>query len=234
MTVAVSTMMINSLVNIGERGIDGSLTTAEGVYYLRKMNTMLDAWSIERLMCYAILQESFALTVDDGTYTIGSGGDFNTTRPTKIVSAFLRDSSSSDTPITILPFDRYDAIVNKSVTGSYPTYLFYDAAFVSGLGTIKLYPLPLSGLTLYINSWQQLQQFANVSTALSLPPGYQRAIESNFSIECAPGYIKISAELAKIARESKAAIKSINLPDSIMRLDVGVVRGTRGSILEGP
>ena len=235
MTAAVSTMIVNSLININERPIGSTLTAAEGVYYLGKMNTMLESWGLERLMVQAIQQDSFALTANTGTYTIGTGATFNTTRPTKIIKAFIRDSASSDTDVKVIPFDRFDAIINKGVTGSYPEYLYYDQNYdASGFGSIKVYPQPKSGLTLYIESYKQFQTFAALSTAMLLGPGYQRAIESNFSIECSPGYKSISPELAKIARESKAAIKGINLPDTIMTLDSGLVKRRSGSILTGP
>lgn len=236
MTAALSTMMINSLININERPIGSTFTSTEGVYYMGKMNSMLESWSLERLMVPAIVEEGFSLSANTATYTIGSGGTFNTQRPAKILRAFIRDSANSDTNVAVVPFDVFASIINKNVTGSYPQYLYYDQAFDSnGLATIKVYPQPKAGLTLYLESQKQLQTFTNISTALQLPPGYQRAIESNFSIECAPGFASISPELAKIAKESKANIKGINLPDSFMRLDTGIVPGQRsGNILTGP
>lgn len=237
---AVSTMILNSLIALGEKSIDGTLTSTESTYFLGKLNSMMDSWSIQRLMCYSIVQESFALTSGTGSYTIGSGGDFNTVRPNKITYAFVRypsNSSNMDTEVKVLPYDSYDHIVNKSVGNSIPQYLFYDAAYTgAGLATIRLYPYPQGSLTLFIDSWKSLQTFVDVSTALLLPPGYQRAIESNFAIEAAPGFMQVSAELAKIAKDSKAAIQSLNLPDTMMRLDDGILSGSRrgSSILTGP
>jgi hypothetical protein len=91
-TVAVSTLILNALIANGEKVIGGTLTTAEQPYYLGKLNAMLESWSLDRRMCYSVTQESFALTASTGTYTIGSGGAFNTARPTKILNAFVRDS----------------------------------------------------------------------------------------------------------------------------------------------
>ena len=236
MTVALSTMIVNSLININERPIGSSLTSTEGVYYLGKFNTFLESIALERLMIPAITQEGFSLSANTPSYTIGSGGVFNTSRPTKILRAFIRDSSNADSDVAVVPFDVFASIINKNVTGSYPQWLYYDQAYDSnGLATIQVYPQPKSGLTLYLESQKQLQSFANLSTAMLLPPGYQRFIESNFAIECAPGFTAISPELVKIAKESKASIKGINLPDSMMRLDHGLVQNIRsGSILTGP
>jgi hypothetical protein len=155
----------------------------------------------------------------------------------KIVDpCFVRDSGGIDYPVRLIDAVAYGRIPQKTTDGAHPEYLFYDAAFASSLGKIFLYPEPSSDLDLFFNSWQQLQTFALISTTVALPPGYQRAIEFNLAIELAGGAFQASAEVIKIARESKAAIKGVNLPDTMMRLDPGVVSGGLfgGSILSGP
>ena len=234
---SASSMIFRSLVMGGEKSLDGSLTSAEQTHYLAALNSMLDSWSLERLLVPQLLQESFSLTNNTVSYTIGSGGDFNTTRPTKIVDpCFIRDSSNLDSSVEILSAESYGKIVQKSSGKTYPQYLYYDQGFSStSTATLKVYPAPSSGLTLFINSWKQLQNFANISTVALLAPGYQLAIESNFTIHAMAGFRPISAEVKEIARTSKAAVKGINLPSSFMRLDAGIVGvKPKGSILTGP
>ena len=233
---AVSTMILRSMRLIGEKERGGTLTADEQTECLDELNTMMESWSIERLMCYQVLQESFALTANTVSYTIGSGATFSTDRPTKITDpCFVRDSSNLDSKLTIISAQAYGSIVQKNVGTTYPTSLFYDSAFnSSGYATIYIYPAPIANLTLYINSWKQLQSFLSVSTQLLLPPGYRLAIESNFALHLAGGVTNVSPEVAKMARDSKANIKSINLPETIAALDVGIARGTRMNILTGP
>ena len=229
-----STMILSALRKIGEKTHDGTLSSNEQTNYLSGLNAMMDSWSLERLMVYQLLQESKALTTSDGTYTIGSGGDFNTTRPTKIVDpCFIRDSDNLDYPLTLIDSKTYGGFVQKTTDNAIPEYLFYDGAFASSLGTIFLYPEPSASLTLYINSWQQLQSFALISTTVALPPGYQRAIEFNLAIEFAGGFTNVSTEVAKIARDSKAAIKGFNAPAGVLRLDSGVAGHRRWNINTG-
>ena len=236
MTTYVSSMMLRSMRMIGEKARGETLDANETSECLYELNSMMDSWSIERLMCYQVTQESFALSANTVSYTIGSGATFNTTRPSKIVEpCFVRDSSNLDSPVKIIGAETYGVIVQKNVGTTYPSYLFYDYGFdSSGYGTIFVYPAPSANLTLFINSWKQLQNFANVSTAVLLPPGYQLAIESNFAIHLAAGLTNVSPEVIKIAKESKAAIKSINIPDTMMTLDVGIPRGSRSNVLTGP
>lgn len=226
-----STLILASLVLVGEKQIGGTLTTDEQTHWLARLNGMLESWSLDRLLCYQLLQESLALTTGTASYTIGAAGAFATDRPNKIVDpCFIRDSSNIDYPIQIIDAQAYGRIALKSVGNTYPSYLFYDSAFVSSLATIFLYPKPSASLTLFINSWKQLQQFAAIGTTVVLPPGYQLAIESNFAIHAAAGYKPISKELAIIARDSKAAIMALNVPSMNMRMPPGLPgAGGRGA-----
>jgi len=233
---AVSSMILRSLRMIGEKGRGDTLNANEQVECLYELNSMIESWETQRLLCYSINQESFPLTASTASYSIGVGGDFNTARPTKIVDpCFVRDVANLDSPVTIVYAEQYGRIVQKSVGYTYPTYLYYDMGFsATSTGTINLYPVPSGNLTLFINSWKQLGSFASISTQVLLPPGYQLAIESNFAIHQAAGVINIAPEVAKIAKESLAAVKSLNAPTPISRLDY-YGTGRRGqSILTGP
>lgn len=233
MTTVVSTMVLNSLVMLNDKTIGGTFTPTESAYYLQKLNTMLDSWGLESLLTYQVLQENFPLTASTAAYTIGSGGAFNTVWPNRIVKAFIRDSSNSDSPVRVLPSASYDSIIGKSVGNSQPTDLYYERSFP--LGTIKIYPKPIAGLTLFLDSMKQLQSFSTFTDTLSLPPGYQRAIESNFCIELAPGLTTVSPEVVKIAKESKASLKGMNAQDSFLRFDAALTgKRAPSSIITGP
>lgn len=230
-----SSMILRSLRLIGEKPVGGTLTSAEQTAYLSDLNAMLDSWSIQNLLCYQIVQENFPLSTSVGTYTIGSGGTFNTTRPTRIIHAFIRDASNLDNEVTIISKESYNQFTLKTTSGSYPEFLYYDAAFVTSLATIYLYPEPSASLNLYIDSWKRLQSFTAITDTVSLPPGYQRAIEFNFAIEVAGGFRAVPPEVIKVAKDSMAAIKRANLPEGIMRMDNGIaVQHGSGSILSGP
>lgn len=235
MTVAVSSVILRSMRMINEKPRGATLDATEQVEVLYEFNSFLDSMAIERLYAIALKQESFALTVSTNSYTIGSGGAFNTVRPTKIVDpCFVRDANNLDSPVRVIDADAYGGIVQKGAGYTYPTYLFYDHQYsASGLATIYLYPSPAASLTLFINSWQQLASVSTVSQQMALPPGYQLFLESNFAIHLAAGFKPIPPETAKIARDSKAAVKALNIPDTLMDMDAGIVRGKRPNIFAG-
>lgn len=220
---------------IGEKTRGASLTSAEQTETLAELNSFMDYCNTVRLFCYTIQQNSFALTASTSTYTVGTGGAFNMTRPVKLVDpCFVRDSSGFDTPVTLINVESYGEITDKDAGYTVPERLYYDSGFsATSTATIHLYPSPTSNLTLFINSWKPLQNFASLSTEVLMPPWYQLFIESNFAIHLAAGFRPVSAELAKIAKESRAAITGFNSPELIMRLDSGAVQANRHTIFTG-
>lgn len=230
-------MILNSLVMTGEKVLGGTLNTDEQRYYLSRLNSMLDSWTNERLMIVALSQTSFALTASTTAYSIGPGASFNMTRPTKIVDpCFVRDTQNVDSQLQIIDTQAYGTIPMKDTSGqSYPSLLYYDGTYSqTSTATIRLYPTPMGGLTLFINTLQPLTNFSTVSQNLIMPPGYQDAIETNAAVRFALGFRPVSPDVARMAKETKAAIKSQNLPAPVARLDYGVGGSMRSSILTGP
>lgn len=150
---------------------------------LSMLNDMIGSWSNDSLLIYARVSESFPLT-GAASYSIGSGGDFDTERPLQILTAFTR-IGDTDYNISIVPDIAYDGINQKSLSSSYPEILMYQAGFP--LGTITLYPKPTTG-TLHIRSEKQLSEFATLDTDVDLPPGWNRALIYNLSLELAGEY----------------------------------------------
>ena len=233
---AISTMVLNSLIMTGEKDLSvTSFTTNETSYHLSRLNSMMDSWSNERLAIFQLSQTSFALTASVGVYSIGNGASFNMVRPTKIVDpCFIRDSGGYDSPLQLINMEAYGRIVLKSVDGTYPSQLAYDYGFsATSTASIYLYPEPAAGLTLYINTLQPLTNFSTFTQNLMLPPGYQDAIETNYAVRSALGLIPVAADLKEMAKMTKAAIKSTNLPAPISRIDYAIAQ-RRTSILTGP
>ena len=234
--ITASTLILESLRKLNYKELGGTLSTTEQPVYLSALNAFLEGLSLETLMVPYRSEDSLALTASTGTYTIGPGGTFSTNvTPLEIVQAWIRDSENGDTPVQVIGATTYNAIVQKTVDGSYPRYLYYIQT--SPLGTIKLYPEPSAGLTLYVSSWKPLQSFGGINVPMQLPPGYQRFIEFNFAIEIADAEKPIPANVMKGAKESKAALKKHNLPNTFMRMDAGIVGSSRepgANILTGP
>lgn len=223
-------LITKSMRLIGALGQSESPTTDEANDGLSALNTMLDGWSIEKLLVYQILQENFTWASGQSSRTIGSGGNFNTTRPTKLEDAFTR-INDIDYPYTVVDKEIYDAQADKTAQSDYPEIVYFSQSVP--LGTIYGYPVPNGSIDFYINSWKQLQSFAALTTDLALPAGYRRAIEFNLAIELHAEYpdLSLPESVRIIAGQSKAAIKRLNSQTIVSQTDVSV--GRRQNIITG-
>ena len=226
--MTTATQIIDRALKIaGVLGEGETATSEEAADGLVSLNDMVDSWNIERLAIYQIQEENFTLTIGDNSYTIGSGGDFNTTRPVKIENAFIRQNGN-DYPVVIINNQAFDNITTKAVQSDLPDQLYYEPSFP--LGTIHIYETPSAANDIYINSWKSLHSFSSLTTTLSLPPGYERALKYNLASELAPEYgMTLTAKAEQIATESKGRIKTLNAANNplIARVDYGAVSNAR-------
>lgn len=143
------------------------------------LNQILGQWSLMPLTIPVTAREVFALAANRGgpsdPYTIGPGGDFDTTRPPEIDNVGLL-VTSVDEPFeisrAIYTNDAYASIVQKELTSSYFTGLYYNKTFTDGLGTINLWPVPAAtGTSLVLYRPQQLREFTTLDDQYVFPPG---------------------------------------------------------------
>lgn len=223
-------MIKRSMRLIGALGQSEDPTAQEATDALNSLNSMLDSWSLERLMIYQVKQENFTWTGGQSSRTIGSGGNFSTTRPNKIEDGFVR-ISNIDYPYRVVNHDVYDAIPDKTTQSEYPEIIYYKQA--SPLGTLYAWPVPSDSVSIYINHWVPLQSFSALTTSIALPAGYQRAIEYNHAVELHGEYpeLDLPASVVQIARESKAAIKRTNPVSMIAQIEI--MTGGRSDIHAG-
>lgn len=203
------------------------VTGADMALGLRVLNRMMDSWSNEALACFARMEQSSPLVVQKATYTIGPGGDFDMARPLKLLSgdgaAYLQDALGNNFPITVVEQDQWNLIGNRTTTSDIPDTLFYDAQFP--LGTINIFPTPTNTYTLFWDSTLQLEEFADQTTPVTLPPGYEAAIVHNLAIWLKP-YFKaadIAKEVVELARTTLAAIKRTNIREVVAGYDTEIV-----------
>jgi len=182
-------------------------TAQESADALEALNQMIDSWRTDRLTVYAYQLEALPLTSGIGTYTIGPSGTLVTTRPERIVEAFVR-VGNADTPVTIFTASQWNALPNKSLQDSLPECIYYEGTMPDG--TLQCFPVPGTSASLQLMTWVPLAA-VDLATTIALPPGYERAIIYNFAIEIAPEYERdVSNAVARVATDSLAAIKRAN------------------------
>jgi hypothetical protein len=225
-----------SLRLIGALAPGEAMQSTEASEGLATLNRMIDSWSNENLLIYSKVREELTLTPSDGSYTMGSSGNLNTTRAIKIESATIENQSSSPMTETALRIIRTAAewagITSKESTSEIPEYLFLEGTYP--LETMNLYPVPTYAHKLVLYSQKPITQVSTLDTSVSLPQGYDEALTYNLAIRLSPEYGRpVSQEVAMIATESKAAIKRTNIRPSLLRCDSAVAAVGRFNIYTG-
>lgn len=210
--VDLLTRALRAIGNIGS----GETPTADDINTsLMALNDMLDSWSISKLFVYQLMEESFPLVSGKGTYLIGSGGDFVTTRPIAISGAYVR-FSNLDYRLEPIDNDAYSNIGLKTGFNGIPEFIYYNP--LMPFGEINLWPCPQSSLTLFIQSPKQMTQFPDLATDILLPPGYAEAIRYAVMPRLvAEGLGKLNGEQIKLAESSVERIKTLNSNVPILR-----------------
>jgi hypothetical protein len=219
-----ASLLIGGAIRKGEAPAADEMADA-----LQFLTFMLHSWGARKLMIRSITEEHFPLTVNIGSYTIGSGGAFNTTKPIKITGGFVRDSGNMDTPLAILTKAEWDAYEDKAISIARPDSLYYDpgaAQQTTQLGTVHLYCIPDGSSTynLYINSTKLFTDYANINANLTFEPPYELAIVYELAILLWRQYHKASVpvprDVYEIANEAMHTVEAMNATRVVAKTDL--------------
>src|SRR5271155_5117029 len=167
-----------------------------------------------------------AINPDTITYTVP--GNIPMNRPLRMRSGFSRATTSSvanlDYTFTFTDFDNYKRELLKNIQGPWPYVAAYQPTFP--YGTLYVYPAPGSNYTAHIFSDLILTEFANTTSAYSLPQGYTRALKKLLALELAPNYGKTpNPLLIRQAKEAKDLLMSTNAsPVPVLQFDTALAR----------
>lgn len=231
MNIAAQDIIKGALRALGVIGKSETPTADEMNDALQSLNMMIDEWSARSLMSTALTRQSFPLVARQQSYTIGPTGNFVAAVPISINSAFLRDGYGLDYPLEIMTREVFDSMADKSFVTAPPQGLFYDPGSTqqaSQLGTIYVYYTPDASTTytLYIESLQPFTEFAALTTTVTFPAAYYKALKFNLAIELAPEYgISPSKEVVFLATESVETIEAMNAVPIIAALDLPGQKG---------
>ena len=207
---------------IGVLASGETATSDEANNALTALNDMIDTWSNESLLIYEKAYETFGLTVNQQSYQWGTGAaDFNSPRPQKLEDVNWQQVSATTTlelPVEIINKDQWAAISIKGITSNIPTRCWLEFTYPNA--TLHIWPIPSVSGNIVIWSWKPLVDITLLTTTISLPPGYSRALRYNLALELAPEYGRQVDPLVEAhAIESKANLKVMNSKILLMGCD---------------
>jgi len=217
----VSDLIKGSLRLLGVIAQGETPSSQESADALSALNDMIDGWSNDGLLLFDRTIESLSIGTAS-VYSIGSGGDFNTTRPIRLISANFKESGQNvEYPLRIFTSQQWMGLIDKTLTSNIPLGIYYNDK--NPLGYIYPYPILSAAGTLVLESDKPLSSFSAISDTLTLPPGYNRALRYNLAVELAPEYgMSVSDVVAAIAVNSKADLMRTNTEPVMMTSDVPI------------
>ena len=187
---------------------------------LEALQMMLRSWSAENISIYSISQDTLTMT-GAASYTIGSGGDCDTTWPETIKGAVV----DTDYLLNMIGEARYRSL-KRSTLGSTAGYLYYNPAYPLGV----LYPWPTGGSSMVIDSLKALTDPATLTTSVAFPTAYDAAIKWNLALHLAPEYgSEPSGLIVQLARDAKKSIENKNMAAMINAADLSDIGRNAGT-----
>lgn len=178
---------------------------------LRFLNSLLENWNTQGLDIFSYTNFTNALTANTGSYSIGSGGTFNTPRPAKIAAANVIFAGVIS-PLKIVGVKEWAQRDEPAMQAQKSKLLYYDNGFPNG--NLHLWPVPSCAVstTLDLYYWEPLGDSFALSDTFNFPPGYQKAITYNTAVDCQDIFGKqLSQSSLSIAASSKQEIQGLNL-----------------------
>jgi len=204
-------------------------TADESADALTAINSMLDSWRNDRLMAYALQNETLSMVASQSSYTVGTGGDLNTTRPVSIEGAFMREGGI-DYPVRIIDAEEFNSIPDKTSTSNLVHLVYYEGTMATG--TLKVWPVPDTTNVLHLTTRVPFTALTLGGT-VSLPPGWEEAIAANGAIAIAPEFqASPSQPVVKMANDSLKGIKRANSKPIMAKSDFRLMFGQHRSNIE--
>jgi hypothetical protein len=160
-------------------------------------NFMLDGWNAGGWMMYQTI-ESIYQSTGATSYTIGTGGNFNTPRPNQLENGCFARQTVVGSPLYNIDYplevmnarEDYAAISIKNL-GSFPLYVFFDGNYnASQLGNVYVWPIPSTLYEIHLLVRSQLTQFTSLAQKVNFPPGYREALLYNVADRLRTAYRK--------------------------------------------
>lgn len=212
--VALVDLITRAYGRIGVLGDGEPLSASQAQLGLDDINALLDQWKAEDLLVYAIRRTTATLTASQASFTVGTGGNINISRPTTIDHVNYVDNSVSPAVEyslgELLTEQEWEGIAVKGQTATRPSRAYYEPTYPTG--TLYPWPIPTTSSLLWAIYYHAVvDEFEAISDDVDLPPAYRRMLVTNLAMELIPAHDRDAHPvLVQQARESKGVVKRKN------------------------
>jgi hypothetical protein len=219
----VRSLITDALMGLGVIDPYQDIDAGDGAIALRVLNRMIDSWANDELMIYTVDRQVFNLVNAQQSYTIGIGGNFNTTYPVRpgqinMVSVLV---NGVEIPIDVLNDEQWRDVTLKATSSSFPLQMWANGNYP--LNTVFFWPVPTQTNQVVFYVWSQLSAFAGLDDDVNLPPGYQDLIVSHLELMMAGTYGKQPNPVTvQLAQSTKAKIKGMNWEPTFRSVDTAL------------
>lgn len=223
-------LITDAMTEIGVKAAGEVPEAADANDGLRSLNRMVNAWKAEKVFIYTNTATTKAITPNDGTYTVGIGGDINVLRPLHLTSVNISDAVTTppyEMSLRMMTDQDWAEVRIKTQTAYRPQAAYYNLTYP--LATLELWPVPTSStLSIVLYAPEAVAEFTGLSQTVSLPPGYERMIVKNLALEIAPQYsVTPTPQLERQAQDALAVVLRANKNLEEQRFDPGAMMRRR-------
>jgi hypothetical protein len=231
------TNVLQDLRVYGAAQVAVGVSPEDEVLALGALNDWLDALKADGLSMFQQARTTWALT-SAASYTIGMGGAINVARPVTpdhIAGFAFLTATGIEQPLGPPMTDsQYGAIPAKGTVGTYPIGFYYRPTFSipDGFGLVIPYPIGVSGAGVsgVLYSGVPVDEVADVTATIVLPPGYRRCIRKMLATDVASAFgVALTSDQKQDAKDAKRDVEAANERLDDLSFGVaGVLFGHRG------
>lgn len=221
MTTAID-LIERSMRLIGVYAVGEAISDDESATGLQALNSLVDSLANTNLLIYAKSLDQVPLVANQASYEIGpSGADLVTTRPVEVLQSSTITYQGVDYPLAKWTLQDYNTITIKTIGGT-PGVLYPQMSYPNM--KVFLWPAPgMSGMTLNLWSNKAISSFPNLTTTVSLPPGWEKMLAFLLAEDLAPEYeVQVPPEVMKQAAIIRKNIKRTNKQVPMLSMPYGI------------
>lgn len=183
---------------------------------LEALNSLLDAWSTDRVLTYTRPKIPLPLVAGQAVYTWGEAVpacDLPGVPPVRLELCLLDIGGAPglDWQVQVLDQTQFETqIWLKTMPSTYVEYVYLEP--LRPVARVHVWPVPRSpGCTLQLIPWPAQPQYAHWDDGLDWPNGYLRMFSYNLAVDLAPHYgVEASPTVQRIAEQTKRDLAPVN------------------------